>query len=61
MLMLILPWSRVWPLLMLHVPTHVVPVLDAPFTRGAISAFGLLHLLLVLAELVLPQSLKRLL
>lgn len=53
MLMLLLPWSRAWPSLMFHVPAHVVPFLDAPCTRGAISAFGLLHLVLVLAELVL--------
>jgi len=61
MLMLVIPWSEAWPSLMLHLPARVVPFLDAPFTRGAISAFGLLHLLLVLAEMVLPQSMKRLL
>lgn len=57
--MLLLPWSAPWPALIRRLPPAVVVVLDHPATRGAISGFGALHLLLVAAELLRP-SLHRL-
>lgn len=52
MLMIWLPWSRLWPLLMMRIPVQVALVLDAPAVRGGLTAFGVLHLVMVVAELV---------
>ena len=53
LLMIILPWSSSWPLLMVKLPPWLALVLDAPAIRGAISGFGVLHLVLVVVELAL--------
>lgn len=52
LLMVWLPWSRLWELLMVRMPPSAVWFLDAPAARGAITAFGVLHLAMVVAELV---------
>jgi hypothetical protein len=52
MLMIWLPWSRIWDVLIVRLPLPVAWLLDSPFVRGAITAFGVLHLLMVLAELI---------
>ncbi len=53
--MLLLPWSAPWPALVRRLPPAVLTVVDHPATRGAISGFGALHLLLVAAELLRPS------
>jgi len=50
LLMVMLPWSEVWSLLLLRLPLSVAAVLDAPAIRGLITAFGILHLALVMLE-----------
>lgn len=52
LLMLLLPWSSVWPDLLVRMPYPAAMVLDLPAVRGAISALGSLHLAMVAAELV---------
>ena len=59
LLMMILPWSESWPFILTRIPPAVAILLDSPAARGAISAFGLVHLMLVVAEIVLPPSVKR--
>ena len=51
LLFVLLPWSRAWGMLMTIFPPIVAQVLDAPWARGALSAFGILHLLLVVWEI----------
>lgn len=51
MLMVWLPWSRLWPLLLTKMPVSVALVLDAPAVRGGLTAFGILHLVMVAVEL----------
>ncbi len=53
--MLLLPWNSAWPLLLARMPPAAAAVLDDPAVRGAISGFGLLHLLLLAAELLTPR------
>jgi len=52
LLMIWLPWSGIWGLLVVKMPVRAAWLLDAPMIRGAITAFGVLHLLMVFAELV---------
>ncbi len=59
LLMLILPWSAPWASLLLRLPSGLAMVLDAPLARGLISGLGALHLVLVSAELLLPDAVKR--
>lgn len=49
-LLMVVPWSEPWPRLLLQLPPHVGYLLDRPAVRGAISAFGLLHILLAIVE-----------
>jgi hypothetical protein len=55
-LLLIVPWSEAWSVLILQLPAPVAFRLDAPVVRGLISGFGLLHLLMVVAELLFPPK-----
>jgi len=55
LLLLLLPWSEGWPHLVLMMPPRVAALVDHPAVRGAVSAFGVLHLLLLAAEFVYPQ------
>jgi hypothetical protein len=59
LLLLLLPWSEGWPHLLLLTPSWVATLLDAPAVRGMISAFGLLHLVLLVAELTVPLNASR--
>jgi hypothetical protein len=52
LLMVVLPWSDLWRLLIAQLPLRVAWILDAPAARGALTGFGVLHLLLVVAEIV---------
>ena len=57
LLFVLLPWSRVWGMFLAIFPPGVTQILDAPWTRGALSAFGVLHLALVVWEVLAPTSL----
>ena len=52
LLLIYLPWSRLWGLLLTRLPPGPALILDAPAVRGALAAFGVLHLALVVAEVV---------
>lgn len=54
LLMIILPWNPLWAVIVSALPPWAMPVFDAPAVRGAISAFGALHLALVSFELFSP-------
>lgn len=55
LLMVMLPWSAAWGQVIARFPLGVAAFLDAPWFRGALSAFGALHLLLVVWEIVSPS------
>ena len=55
--LLLVPWSPVWGLIVTQFPPAASFLLDAPWCRGLLSAFGVLHLLMVLWELVNPTLL----
>ena len=57
LLLVIVPWSRAWGRLLTMLPLDFAVLFDQPWFRGAISAFGALHLLLVVWELVHPTLL----
>ena len=57
LLLILLPWSHAWGRLLAGLPIDVAWVLDQPWFRGLIAAFGVLHLLLVVWELVNPTLL----
>ena len=55
--MLVLPWSDLWALVVIRTPPTLGALLDLPWVRGGISAYGILHLLIVLGDvLVLPAT-----
>ena len=55
--LILLPWSRAWGMLLSRFPPETSTLLDTPWFRGALSAFGILHLLLVAWELINPTLL----
>lgn len=57
LLFVIVPWSQVWGLLLTMLPVGSAAFFGLPWVRGAFSAFGVLHLLLVLWELAQPTLL----
>lgn len=57
LMLIILPWSRVWGLVVTRFPVVAASVMDSPWFRGTLSAFGALHLMLVVWELVHPTLL----
>jgi hypothetical protein len=57
LMLILLPWSRAWGLLLTRFPPGSAAILDLPWIRGALSAFGVLHLLLVAWELINPTLL----
>ena len=57
LMLILLPWSRAWGLLLTSFPPHTAIVLDSPWVRGLLAAFGVLHLLLVAWELINPSLL----
>jgi hypothetical protein len=54
LLLLLLPWSEGWTRLILAVSPAMGVFLDSPAVRGVVSAFGFLHLVLLVGELVAP-------
>lgn len=54
LLLVLLPWSDAWSRFVLLAPPKIAVVLGSPVVRGGLTAFGVLHLVLVVAELVAP-------
>ena len=57
LLFVVVPWSQIWGLVLTMLPTRSAAFLGLPWIRGTLSAFGVLHLLLVLWEMVQPTLL----
>jgi hypothetical protein len=57
LMLILLPWSNAWGLLLTSFPPSTSILLDTPWFRGLLSAFGVLHLMLVLWELFDPTLL----
>lgn len=57
LLFIVVPWSQVWGVLLTRCPMQLAEVLGLPSVRGVLSAFGVLHLALVLWELMNPTLL----
>jgi hypothetical protein len=57
LLLILLPWSRMWGLILTNFSPAASAMLDTPWFRGLLSGFGALHLMLVLWELVHPTLL----
>ena len=57
LLLVLLPWSQAWGRVLTRLPLSSAAMLDTPWVRGLISAFGVLHLLLVVWELINPTLL----
>ena len=55
LMLIILPWSTIWGLLLSRFPFVVAGLLDSPWLRGLLAAFGVLHLMLVVWELFNPS------
>ena len=55
--LILLPWSRTWGLLLTRLPMATASLLDSPWIRGILAAFGVLHLMLVAWELINPTLL----
>jgi hypothetical protein len=54
LLMMLLPWSGGWSRFVLTISPQMGMFLDNPVVRGVVSAFGFLHLALLVCELVVP-------
>jgi hypothetical protein len=57
LMLIMLPWSATWGLLLSRFPLAVAGVFDQPWIRGILTAFGVLHLMLVAWELINPTLL----
>ena len=57
LMLIILPWSMPWGLLLSRFPSSIAFLLDSPWFRGLLTAFGVLHLMLVAWELINPTLL----
>ncbi len=55
--LMMVPWSRAWGALVTQLPASASVLFDLPWFRGLLSAFGVLHLLLVVWELMHPTLL----
>ena len=57
LLLMLLPWSNTWSRLVLVLSPQMGFMVDSPVFRGMVSAFGFLHLALLIAELLAPGRL----
>ena len=57
LMFIMLPWSKAWGLLLSRFPLATASLLDLPWIRGLLTAFGVLHLILVAWELINPTLL----
>jgi hypothetical protein len=51
LLMIMLPWSEVWSVLILRLSPAISFWLDSPAVKGLLTGFGVLHLLMLAIEL----------
>ncbi len=56
LILVLLPWTETWTYIILKLPPEMAFILDSPAMKGGISAFGFLHLLMILAELTPKMS-----
>jgi hypothetical protein len=54
LLFILLPWSEGWSRFVLLLSPRMGFFLDNPAVRGVVSAFGFLHLALLVGELFVP-------
>jgi len=54
LLLMLLPWSSGWSRFVLLISPQMGFFLDTPVVRGVVSAFGFLHLALLIGELIVP-------
>jgi len=54
LLLMLLPWSEGWSSFILLLSPQMAAFLDSPAVRGVVSAFGFLHLALLVGELFVP-------
>ena len=54
LLLMLLPWSEGWSHFILLLSPQMTSFLDNPAVRGVVSAFGFLHLALLVSELFVP-------
>jgi hypothetical protein len=54
LLLMLLPWSEGWSRFVLLLSPQMAVILDNPAVRGTVSAFGFLHLALLIGELLSP-------
>ncbi len=59
LLLMLVPWSEGWSSFILLLSPKVASFLDSPAIRGVVSAFGFLHLALLVGELLVPGRLTR--
>ena len=59
LILILLPWSRAWGRMLSEFSPTTSALLDTPWLRGLLSAFGALHLMLVAWELVHPTLLEK--
>ena len=57
LMLIMLPWSRTWGVLLSRIPLTSASMLDTPWVKGVLTAFGVLHLILVSWELINPTLL----
>ena len=50
LLLIVLPWSQTWTILLLRLPAPLMALLDNPALRGGLTAFGALHLGMIALE-----------
>jgi hypothetical protein len=51
LLMIMLPWSDAWSVMLVRLPTSLAMWLDSPAVKGMVSAYGVLHLALLAVDL----------
>jgi hypothetical protein len=56
LLMVMLPWSEAWSVMLVRLPTSLAAWLDSPAIRGVVTAFGVLHLMLLAIEVRLSSG-----
>ena len=52
-ILITLPWSRSWDLMIAYLPWSALEVFKLPWIRGLLSGFGLVHLVWALNDVVL--------
>lgn len=56
--LMLLPWHDAWGVILSRLPPEAAIRLDLPWLRGLISGFGALHLIVLAAEMSLPDGVR---